>query len=1405
LKTVSWANPVGATVTQGTASFTTQGPRLTIQTSDRSFINWQSFNIAPGETTSFLQPSSASLVWNQIHDQNASQILGNLNANGYVVLQNSAGFFIGGQAAISTHGLLLTTARIPVPDLFSGGAWDFNAPPPTASIINYGQINAGRRGSAFLLAHTIENHGSITAPEGQIGLYAGKEVLISQRPDGRGLSAKVELPDGSVDNSGKLIADAGTIALHAQVVNQGGLIQANSVRNVNGVIELVASDAVNLEATSTIQADGDTQGKSQGGSVTIKAGNQFSDRAGSAIDVAGGAQGGNGGAVEISAPQMSSIQSTVSGRALSGFKSGRLFIDPANILLTGSGDNAPDSGTVNPGDPPSAGSPDTLTLNVSSFNNLIQQNALSQISLQATRNIELNTYWALPDSQDPKASLTLTAGNNILLDDGAALAAGRNWSVNLFAGPANPTVKPAAGTAGIYLNGGTLGGSSIQTRNGDITLSAANDIRVQSNIDPSSSTPLANGIRTLDGGNIQATALFGDVTTGGNASGYLFQNHAPFHTVSDSLGGISTAAGGNVTLTAGGDVRSYLPTSQNADPGQDAGTGAFGAEPGDVTINAGGSVYGHYVVANGNGTISAKRNIGGAVLGDNVALSLTKGSWILKTDGSIFLQEVRNPNGTFNDTRPPRGSTGPNPTHLFDYDPHASVTLDAGNAVDLLTTPGNLPRGPFAVPALFPPSLYINAGPGGVFLADQVTLFPSAFGELEITTKGGGGLIGSAVNGNASDVVLLMSDSGAKNYSAATGAGSFSAEDHGSTPLELHNPNPVVLDISGNMENVKLVTVKETQVKVGGDLVNSAFSGQNLHSGDTTTIAVGGQIFNSPSFWSVLVQTRPTVLPAQDLPPNLPGLFDTILKLAVDPAAIARLVVPVNTSRQNVVNYWGSLLLFGTANNLTAGTGFAYDSASGKLSFLGQMSQRLITLLQQPTFTVVRFASDGYPMVDASGHLVTDTYTWVDRTSINDLIAGSAKTSTSVNDGLRIGGPGDFAIHAGSISLGDSFGILSVGALDYREGGLDRYANLAAITPIGAAIDVVADANIDLLTSTIAALGGGNVDIRSTGGQIDLGASGVLFSTRNLPLGAYVTGRGNISVEAFKNLNIDGSRIAAYDGGNVTVSSDTGNVDAGSGGTTAALVETHFVDPVTKKSGSYSAGVYGSGILAVTLVDPRQVPGGAAKPGDILVTTPEGNIFASRGGILQEALNGSVAGGPTVTLIAGTMPGDNNGHAPHPGNINLGDSGVIGGTVNLTANGNINGLVISRQNSTVNAAQSFSGAVLSGGSANVSAAAGTVSGTIVGIGGANVSGGSGVSAQVLGQNVSVNGGSSTSTLGTTAAATAASTSAAGTASTESRDKVIADSTQDDDLKKKKFGPSLVRRVGRVTVLLPSNP
>lgn len=1369
----TYANPAGPTVTQGSASFSSQGSHLTIQTSDRAFINWGSFNIGLGQTTTFLQPSSSSLVWNYIADPNPSQILGNLNANGYVVLQNHSGFYIGGQAAITTHGLLMSTAPMPMPDLSGGGAWTFNSPPATASIINYGKISVGKSGSAFLVAYDIENHGTITAPGGEIGLYAGKEVLISERPDGRGLSAKVTLPAGSVDNSGKLIADAGLISMRAQVVNQGGLIQANSVREVNGVVELIAGDALTLGAHSSIEANGSGTG-SPGGAVMIQSANSFVDHPGSSIEIRGGSQGGNGGSVEISAREIKSIHSAIDGTASRGFTSGKLFIDPENIFLTDSGDSAPSSGTVNAGDPPSLGSADTLTLDVSTFNNLITQNALSQISLQATRDIELGTLWTLPASADPKATLSLQAGRNITLDDGSGLVAGRNWSLNLIAGTElHSAAARVAGQDGIYVDGS----ARIQTQNGNIGLSAGNEVKVDEGI-ASGLAVDGNGITTRAGGSINVTATYGDVNTGGNPAGYSFGlRAAPYYKVSPTLGGISTAAGGDVNITAGGDITSYLPLNGDLRALSDGGSGAFGPQAGNVTLHAGGNVYGHYVVANGAGTITAGGDIGAAVTSRGFALSLIKGTWNLSApNGSIFLQEVRDPNAVFNG----KGTLASNPGfHLFNYDPQAVVSLQAGDKVELtgLGVPRNTTD---QVPIIFPPDLHVTAGSGGFVVDASVILFPSAQQDLNIVTTGGGNFSGTPdLAGGYPN--LVMSDSSRHQWG---GVGDFDFSDHSSTPIELHNSTPVVIDVSGSLKTVNIYATKATHMTVGGDVVNASFVGENLHASDVTLINVAGKIFNTPGYtFDNLTQK---IIGAD---PFNPSIWDGLFSLAVDPASVASTVIPANATPDSLKQLAATV-----TREFLGNPGFVYDPATLRLGFKGPMSQA-VRAAMEGNLEILQYGADGLPVV-LDGHFVTQKVNFVPKAAIESLYQASQVVPAVSPLGYQIGGPGTFNVTASSIELGNTFGVLSWG-IGGPNGDKTRYASLAGLTPSGAAVNVNVSGDLSMLTSTIASMYGGNVTVRS-GGELDLGSQD-LFATSRFAFGIYTSGHSDVSVIAAKNINIAGSRIAAYNGGDVFVKSLNGNVNAGSGGNVYVNVQLVSRDPVTGQAQSSEDQIYGSGIVAVSLPAKLQTPGGNPLPGNITVETPRGDILSTSAGILQLALDGNAGSGPTVTLVAGT-PGSP-GSPPVPGNILLGDSGLIGGTVNLTAQGDIKGVIVSRQSSTINAAQNFSGALLSAGNANV-AAGGTVSGTIIGVGGISASAGR-MDASLLSQNVSVGGGQAQSTLGSSASATTASQSAAQQANSDAKQQLAQDlNKDDDDAKRNKKGPVLTRRVGRVTVILP---
>ena len=1202
------------------------------------------------------------------------------------------------------------------------------------------------------------------------------------QPDGRGLSAQVTLPQGSVDNEGHLIADGGSIAAQARMVNQNGLVQANSAQNVNGVIELVASDSLNLGASSTISASGDSTATSPGGFVVLKSANTFADTSGSTISVSGNA-GAQNGIVEIFG------NGVTAGTIQSSYGSPyALLINPYDLTISS-------GATVIAANP---------TVNLGALSSYFQ------IDLQALDNITLDSAWSMAGAGS-LAALSLSAGNNLILNNGSGIIAGNNWSIDLTAGTqVTSQSQVTLNNDGIYLNGGAY----LQTQSGDIILDAANEVIVGS-----------GAVRTIGGGNIDVTAQYGNVNTGTSANGFNYLTSAPYYTPASSLGGISTAAGGNVTINAGNNVISFPTTTVAAG---DPGTGAFGPEAGNVTINAAGNVYGCYAVMNGTGTINAGQNIGTGptpsnpnAANQNVALSLAKGSWNLDAQGNIFLQEVRNPNGVFDNktTITGRATAG---NHLFDYDPNASVVLTAGNGVYL--TGYNLPRPNGAVPLLLPPTVIINAGLGGITLQTptatdgiqnnditlsdyDITLFPSAYGNLQITTTDVGGL--SSVNANGSPTTLLMSDSGQTHWFISnSGTQPFSETDHATDPAEMNNPNPVVLKISGSMENIILQVCKFAQITIGGDMIGCAFFGENLQANQATSITVGGQIYNAGSFNFITLDAAFPNLPVTDLPPGTINNWYSILQLAVDPTRLPTQSLLGVSPAQLAADIKNAALFPG----INISGNLAYDPNTKTLTAIGPLSPTLLTALEAPTLTVVRYGLNGLPLLDSNGHLVMDTITWTpansaDFSQINSLNITSQKATslTSNAGGYIVGGMGIFDVTANSISLGNSDGILSVG--DGPILGRD-YSFLAPNITSGATINVTAG-YLEMPSSVIAALGGGNVNVTCTGEipdsaqnshgvgvSMDLGSqelgpftSSIINNNGQIGLGIYTAGSGNVNVSALGTIDVDSSCIAAFDGGSITVISQTGDVNAGTGGSAVVPVNYYAPDYFGANPLEY---VPANGIVAGTLTAGRQIPPGTALlPGDITVSTPQGSIYADAGGISQVAYNeilSAAAGSAAITLTAGS-----DGYI---GDIVLGNSGVIGVNVNAKATGKITGLIISQQNANISAGQSFAGTVLSGGKTTVSSP-GTISGTIVAAGGVNTSGGGNLAATVL--TTSVNGGAGT--LATSSSASSTGQSAAGQTSSQNQQQVASNANGNDDQKKKKT-EGLARNVGRVTVILP---
>jgi filamentous hemagglutinin family protein len=316
------AGPNGANVVGGNAAVRGQGTANVIvnQSTQNAIINWQTFNIGTGETTRIYMPNSGSTQLDRVTGgQGPSQILGTLFSNGKVFLVNPDGILFGMGSRINVGGLVATTNDITNKN-FMAGRYKFNIPGnPNASIVNMGTITAQTGGFAALVAPGVRNTGTITARLGTIALASGNAFTLDMYGDNLitlGLtdsisSQVVDISTGQplkslVSNEGKLKANGGTVTLTAaaaravvdSVINNSGVIEANSIGSHNGMIVLGAATAGGKPAgtpiqTVTLSGKLSARGKRKGttGGTIIVTGENVAV-AGATIDASGQAGGG---------------------------------------------------------------------------------------------------------------------------------------------------------------------------------------------------------------------------------------------------------------------------------------------------------------------------------------------------------------------------------------------------------------------------------------------------------------------------------------------------------------------------------------------------------------------------------------------------------------------------------------------------------------------------------------------------------------------------------------------------------------------------------------------------------------------------------------------------------------------------------------------------------------------------------------------------------------------------------------------------------------------------------------------------------------------------------------------------------------------------------------------------------
>jgi filamentous hemagglutinin family protein len=482
---VSYANPVLNTVVSGNVSVQQSANETkVVQTTQQGIVEWNSFNIGANQKTQFIQPNGNAITLNRIDaHQGVSQILGQLQANGKIILVNGAGIYFGSSAVINVGSIIATTSDISNAS-FLNGKFVFDRPSTYggASVINKGRITAAEDGVVALLGGNVSNDGTIIAHLGTIALGAGSKFTVDFGGD-QLVTFTVDAPvtKGGVSNTGKLLANGGQIIVTAEaaqsvldnVINMSGIAEADSYKQHGGTIILsggngnvsvtgkisassrknssapagnihITGNNIALGKNSVVVADAGKTGA--GGNIVVKASHQLA--ANGAVSAKGGSTTGNGGSVETSGALVNVSSIKIDLTAAHG-KTGIWLIDPSDLTISSNaGSNTPTISNINVAD----------LVNALATANVVVQTTVSGSGGLGDIIVMNNVNWAAA------TTLTLTAYHDVVINNGVSITNSNGGTLTLRAdntGTGNGTVLfngsgkvnfSAGGNVNIYYN-----------------------------------------------------------------------------------------------------------------------------------------------------------------------------------------------------------------------------------------------------------------------------------------------------------------------------------------------------------------------------------------------------------------------------------------------------------------------------------------------------------------------------------------------------------------------------------------------------------------------------------------------------------------------------------------------------------------------------------------------------------------------------------------------------------------------------------------------------------------------------------------------------------------------------------------------------------------------------------------
>ena len=670
----SWADPApnalptGGLVVSGQSTISQNGNLLNIQqTTQKSIINWNTYNIGANAAVNYVQPNASAISLNRVLSADPSFIFGHLNANGQVWLINPNGVLFGQSAQVNVGGLLASTLNIADEDFLSGNyRFTGSTSNNSASVVNMGSIVANNGGYVAMLAPEVRNEGIITALQGASVLAAGDAItldfngnnLINVQVDSASINTLIENKNLiKVGNGQVIMSTRAADGLITSVINNSGRIEADSMVSDGGVVRLTGAKTIinsgEITAQSSVGKGGtvhmlgenvgvfgagsiNASGKTGGGTILVGGDFQGNNAniqnaqktfiSQNAKLTADATDTGNGGKVIVWADDITRYYGSISAKGgVNGGNGGFAEVSGKRLLnFLGGADLSAAQG--------SGGylllDPLNITLTTADANTAgftppgdITEAFLEDAGLTSTFNVNAGGSFA---GITAGSTIIMQATNDITVASAFNLATATGTANNSLVLQARNNINvnaalTATGTGSINLtaNDDAIGGgnvniaATVSAQSGGITMSGVNITRTAGDI-------TSIGASGLNGGNINMTAT-GAIALGGA-------------TVSNNGGGLVAVGGnaGNINMVAGtgfsmaGAIISGGPASLGANTaGGNGGNVSISSTTGNVstgaiTTNGGNAGAG---TANGSnaGNISVVATTGNVITGNLTA------------------------------------------------------------------------------------------------------------------------------------------------------------------------------------------------------------------------------------------------------------------------------------------------------------------------------------------------------------------------------------------------------------------------------------------------------------------------------------------------------------------------------------------------------------------------------------------------------------------------------------------------------------------------------------------------------------------------------------------------------------------------------------------------------------------